>query len=1002
MSSKLLLQFRFLKSAFFLLLLSFTGCEFLNETHPQPKEIVINLQYTECLSNLLPVVEEYIDGKAKDEQIIYAWDCLGEALTEFEKSVQGRYEDRFTSRELAHFFEQYFLAEGQRIPKSLLIEAFKVKQLFVGGYIDSISRAEMRNSIQVFQDLKKITLNLNPYMKVYNLTWGLDEFQTIAENVSHFNNANLAIQQAAKDLAQVISKNGMPYVLDNVVTLLREFEAFSSKNWPWIASVEKTMPLIKKLKITLTGTDEALIGANEWQQFALLGARGYVQYLRYYYFIKSSVYSKGEAELAYLMDSVHDLFSYLGDMVDNKPTKLLTRTELLEILQALSSFVPNFKISDQLLIEAMKVKVVFFGGNVEYFEKSDFERAQKKLDDFKALTGAFLKYSDVFTLVWKPEELSSSSAQTHFTSAEDHLHQVAKALGKNMEAAYDLRDLVLLAIEIDSLYEIRFLGEKNLSAALIRYMPVIISVKNILFSDKNSIVAGNTGPREEEEAQNQWSQFLEVAARLYARYLSYHYFLKGKPLTEGKGLQALDVLVEDTTKKVIDYLIGKKQRRVIPIAELSALIKSVEEAKLLPENLTADLLNPLVPVLVNKILIPPEDRLDGKDPNGVTRVTTKEIRNLYSGWSKNQEFLDVIYKDEASLSAAYILTAIDATSNLSKLTERMELKMIFSSPLVLSFDSVGRIQFSQPPLNFKKKTATLINTARAAVQLGIRSYAMNLDRINKYEGITNEEANVLFHDVRPLVVKMGLISPDNIKFANSRFRDANLFTSVGNGDELADFRELSNLVLLITSGSKVDSLIYEKLESACQVQKPTSQKFDWKVHRDCVQSLYHQEIPSTFNSMPDWVNFHNGLTPEKFQQLHNSLLLATEAKIDANGWVNVGDLGLYAHLVQYIEGLFQLYDVNRNSILETEEAMQAYPRYRSILLKVSGLEKENELRGLYSWLLKNGKPPTTPADKAKFKMVWCKMKEEDWKLAADRSMLATILGFIAQAMAENP
>jgi hypothetical protein len=513
-------------------------------------------------------------------------------------------------------------------------------------------------------------------------------------------------------------------------------------------------------------------------------------------------------------------------------------------------------------------------------------------------------------------------------------------------------------------------------------------------------VVGGSG--REITPQNQWSQFFEVGARLYARYLSYDYFLKGRPLSEGRGLRALDVLVEDSTHKVFEHLIEKKANKLISFQELSNVIHGLDRAGFLPKSISANSFNELIPVLVQKILLPPESRLAGEIPHGLGLIATNELRLLYADWSQNQKFIDLIYQGLSANSGKTASEILEAINLAEPTNELMEMKMILTSPLTLSFDALGRIQFSQPPPKYRKSNATVINTVRAAVQTAIRSYAMDLNRIRRYEGITNAEANALYKDIKSFVVEMGMISPENIKFADSRFRDANLFTSVGNGDELADFREFSNLAILILSGIKVDSMIYQKLEKACLISKPTSQKYDWTVNVDCAKHVYRSEIPVTFNSMPEFIQFHEALTDAQFDQMYSNLLKAIEAKVDGNGQLNIGDLGLYAHVVQYIEGLYQQYDLNHNGTLETAEAMEAYPRYRSILLKVSSLTKENELRGLFAWLLKKGKPPTGLAEQANFKLVWCKQEEEKWAVAADRAMLATILGFIADAMATHP
>ncbi len=79
--------------------------------------------------------------------------------------------------------------------------------------------------------------------------------------------------------------------------------------------------------------------------------------------------------------------------------------------------------------------------------------------------------------------------------------------------------------------------------------------------------------------------------------------------------------------------------------------------------------------------------------------------------------------------------------------------------------------------------------------------------------------------------------------------------------------------------------------------------------------------------------------------------------------------------------------------------MLAFPTYRKILKDASGLKDEQQLKGLFTWLLKNGKAPEG-AEKLQF-LFWVAKGENGWKVNASREMLAKILGFIADQMSHN-
>lgn len=979
-----------------------SGCNLpLFEKPPESDPLRVELAgSTDCLSHVGPVLKLYFAGNANAPQLEATWNCMGKALETFEKSVKGRYEDRFTSRELARFLEEYFIEGETRIPDSLLLQVFLVKQLFVGGETKSITRTEIMNLRKVIETLRDLSLRLNPYIKVYNFGWTFNPQGARETQAQFFEKANMEMQGAAYELAALIARNGKPYKLESAVHLLKDLESFNEAKWTWLSEVEKAMPLIHHLKKSLAGGDPTEISPLEWQRFALLSGRGFIQYLRYYYFIKANKMEGNSALLIYLTRSIDDLFDYLGSMVAGKPGGKLTKEEILQMLQALTAFVPNLKVSDQLLVEMMKVKVVFFGGRVDWVQKDDFDKARSKLEAFRVLTERFLNYSDVYGLSWKGQNLSVEQRREHFRNAEKNLLEVSDQLGRIMENPYDLKDLVKLAEEFDQLYP----STRNtplLNQMTRRFFPLLISVKNILFNDQGSIVGVASGGRLRERLSpsDQWSLFLKSVAEFYSRYSYYVYFLEKESLTEQPGLFDFEALVVDTSR-YLEFLISRKPKGVIAFQELDEVLKALDSAEILPKNLKLSSIEGLLRVLMQKVLIEPAKRLQGVKPGGLTLEATTQLRSEFAIWAENQKILAANFRDvpmnegkPGSVLLEEINTAPDAVGI-------RELKMILDGPLALSFDEMGRLYLSKPPLNYRFSTVTTINLVRAATRLMIRSYAMDLGRVDSYAGVNLEEANALYADIKPLAVDLELLSPESHTFAQDRFRDANLFTPVGNGDSEMNFREGSNLVMMILSGIQLDGMMLSTMETSCPIEKGNGPKDKWTADVLCVSQYYQKQMPEVFKSMPDLMKYQSSLSGEGFRSFFFNLLKAAGYVPKSDGSVRISDLSLYPHVAQYVESMYQVYDADRSGTLNTAEAMKAYPTYRQILKDVSGLKDEKQLKGLFTWMLDRGKPPQGPADQAKFIAIWVPKGEAGWKINSERAKVASILGFIADALSK--
>src|SRR4051812_34916550 len=99
------------KIAFSLLFLSLLGCNIhLNEKPPIQRGF--NLKLTErlgCLSHSFQALRGFINGTASEPEIRETWVCFGDAIGIYQKFVQGQESDRYQAREVANFFQKYFL-----------------------------------------------------------------------------------------------------------------------------------------------------------------------------------------------------------------------------------------------------------------------------------------------------------------------------------------------------------------------------------------------------------------------------------------------------------------------------------------------------------------------------------------------------------------------------------------------------------------------------------------------------------------------------------------------------------------------------------------------------------------------------------------------------------------------------------------------------------------------------------------------------------------------------
>lgn len=1022
------------------LTVALTGCGLsINDKPPVVKNPDFRAgEKAQCLSEVLPTLSRFVQGTANSQSIEETWDCFAVGINLYSTYIRGRQENQYTPRELVKFFEDYFLKDV-KINDRLLGEIMKIKQIVVGGSADYLTRDELTRLVEVSKQFKVMSLKALPYMKVYTFNWKVSTYKTLENDVHYFEDANATIQEVAKDLATIISKNDKSYTISNMVVLMDEMSKLYGTNWPAVQDLEKVLPLVYKLKKTLAGGEEASIASNEWRRFALLGARGYIQYLRYYYFIKINEEAGGGPELVYIAKSFDDLFSYLGDMVAEKPQGFITRSELVEVLQALAQFVPDIKVSDGFLKEAMKLKKILFGGSIDYFAPGDFIKARSKVDTFRALTEKMMVYLPLYTGVWNAQLGSFPSNQRYFKEAEASLIEVFKGLGGMIEDSYDLSDLGKIAEEFEKLYPSQG-TDFSVTSYIRRYLPLMIASKQVLFSDNQTVVS-----------KEQWSPLMIVGGQLLGRALYYQYFVD-KPgasptgtIYHANGLVALGAFLRDSLN-VIDQVVERKPRQAILFADLEKLTEAANNAEILPKILDLKTINNLVRVVFLKILIRPERRIQGDPPLGLTKEATAMIRDEFAIWFEAQKFFeDEIFAGQpagAQISGKEILRHLPADPQAPIV--KNELRVIFESPQSRAVDPQGRLVISSQQYPYSLDSVDTTNLTRLLARLVQRSYAMDLVRVKDYLGINQAEANLLFADIKPFVVALGLLNEKDTSFADSRFREANLFTPRGNGDGLASFVELSDIVLDIFSGLKLDAMVKAKVLSTdpqvgCQIYRDSVDDKQ-KIKVSCFVDTYRRELDQIFSSMPmqrdymkalprcrkisqmPWItdpvlrgqrcpeggpcvaeeniNQYLATCAESFDGMLVSILKAAGYAPEGEGIVTIASTSLVPHVMQYIETMMQRFDRNHDGVLNNPESMSAFPIFKPILSTVSGYSDDKTLRGLLGWFMVKGKPPETIAEKAYF-YVFFRNSENNWDINTTQGRLASILGFIGDALSNK-
>lgn len=1188
-----------------------------------PKTEVYEFQGTACLSETSDTVREFIFGRASDGAVSAGWDCVGSAFDSFQRYVRGQSRDVYTPAELATFFEDNFFTPSDKgsISVGLQTELMKFKQMFVGGNREVVTRAEIQKTISLIADFKRISLRLNPHMQIFLRQW-IPEFRLTApdRDLPRFETANQEMQLAARELGILIQSNNSSYELDDFTAFFTELSAFYGENWSWIASVRKYMPVVKKIKKAFTGGNENSILPSEWPTMLLLSGRGYIQFLRYSYFVEPEEVTDRGLKLAFVARTIEDAFSVFEDLVKHKETGEVTRGEMNEIFEALSQAWPEFRTSDKLSLEFMKMKQVFFGGTVDAWAVTDFETARLKVGHLKILIERVMPFTAIYGIEWDVEGMPVDQVEKTLGQATEALRSSLVELGGELKAGYDTNDLLEFVREWKRLYPDEKPDTAALGFSFEDHVPVLQRVKNVIYEQNDTIIR-----------QQQWPSLLGYASRAFGTYLEYHYLLKGRDqrdpavmtgwqnlisratglaqdVVAGKGsgslttaeleelmsavrvvvpeipisrklseeymalkallfggagdrlavadfegvraklpdlrkiydllspyaevysldwkpsnagssadrifseaadalkeaaklfgtlaqgnydLNRLGVVVDelrrvaaerpkqdDPVKKYLPVIIrvknliyaqkdgvvrgnqwpglmsfagrgyaafleynyflgneknGFRKLHVVerwrswsapslqlvrdmvatkvdgPVTrtELMTLLRDLQKAGLISNEINLAGFDDVVQVALNRILVPVVDRLMGRGTNTLNVKTVDLIQKELSAYLRVQAFILQNIRTDQVLTGSTIRDRIakhlSRNSGMDEVSKDAfkDLSDILRSPVPLVMDGKSRwIITARARPGYNLDSLETHNILRLLSQYMVSSYASERSRIDSGAGVTLNEAERAFKEFRNFGIRQGMLEPDNLKFMSNRFREANIFMPRADGNQLASRMEIHELMFSIMSGIALDKMLQADLRRTCTSASGHYRSKSKMVSYNCLLSVYKRSIPRHMTATPELLRYQKGVPVAVFDQFFYNSLKGAGWVPREDGFVKLEDIGLFPHLLQYVELVYARFDADADMGIRVPEARVAFPAFRSLFRELaraeieSGRITENDLLGLFTYILRYGKPPGGLWEGLTQWLPW-RDNPGTWEHYADRSKMAEILGFIS-------
>ncbi|MBY0470586.1 hypothetical protein K2X30_05405 [bacterium] len=683
-------------------------------------------------------------------------------------------------------------------------------------------------------------------------------------------------------------------------------------------------------------------------------------------------------------------------------------------------FLGEVKISDSLLREIMGLKQTILGGADDVVTTAELQRIKELMEVLRVHAVRLYPYMPV-----TPEHLKTMPEE-QLNAAIAEMLAGAKSMGGTIESVgypYSFERFEKLLTEVAAIYK----GEG----------PRTLLSRMMLFKAFKEIAVG---PPYYQIQGSEWSRMFMVSSQWYALYLRYARYdyqsgLQQMSWRYGKGHQILMEIVGDS-RTLISEAIARHPDHVVGFSQLERLILGFKPDELPVQRETIRKF--LVP-LFTRILGGADGGSEGRSAVGLTQGAVNRLWEVVSRWSEGQSYLEEIYSkvassrgmssrpvDQLSFSPQELLkysanglidpAKCSPTKSLlfsaSDVHHEMDCLVAYSRSMLEPQDD--QIFFGPQNDDYRISFFDLSqkNWARQLSRIFLAGYSNQKTLEQNQLGVNIEEFKIFVSDLLDVLVDIRALDK---RFKDTaylrRFREANLFVYSANGNGLMELDEVSDLLVFLVSTKKLAERMHYGImkECGCILDNPKTPggpqecKLDDNfgkpmVDASCYKTRFFNSFETYFDHMPGLASYYRSIDSTLRRSMQDALIRASRAtRSGAAAPMDMGDSESLAGLIQYVEAIFSRFDVGKkhgDGTLQRDEAMQAYPVFKSELSKLAGVDSDSQLKAIFAYLLDNGKAPKADNifEKLQFWFLWIVLSPD---VNADREKLYQVFAQLA-------
>lgn len=975
----------------------------LKINEPAQQDKVTQLSSASCLEKAKIQFKKFTNAEANNLEVAESFQCYSKILQTFKAQVRGQNKGQFSRQELVQFVENNFIENKETFAPEFIAELIQLKVSAIGGDESLLTEKEL-------DQLSTLLIKLIPTMQLLNeempLITGKVQFNDLSnqEITAHIQKSKAQLQIIIHNFVDVLLAHSNQHSLNSVMKSLELFSQFAKSEITTQKKFYAARLLVSSLNSDLLQQNDNLT-ASGWKVNS-------VELLKAYEWALKVKYLQTKA-----LSTEQKLDFYQTTAIQG-----------LEIVEGWLRFAQVEVIQTESLNKVLDAASLFLA--LEQYQENS---SQKVISSFFKLKPLLFKVPSLHPLTINEIEILENVVNSLFTelknvqkiNSELKLFEQQKQ-GLSREQFIYYQNLFLLSLNnitqnfnsdfqfsilndfILNVFQLKLYDSEEHEVAYKNYYDLAVAAKLAFTGDTEPVIS-----------LSNLQTVLKLSGHLYFDYqfLTIQFFSPSN--YDLINVSEFSFFKTQLMTHLTQFISFQKNNEIKPEV-LVHLYAQLKLAQLIESDLTSESLEKFLITLTENLLTSSDDRLSGLRPKTITGQALNVLNLKLDEFYQGLEFLEKVKPSQSSsISLAELKSNFDLVENsLGSSSDKLSELLLWKKSLGLNLEpsrynqklnEFNYFTFDLTQLGFLSRNDLVLS--QLSLQLSkwlIQSFALDITRIQSLEGLNLNEADSVFQYQRQGLIELDIILPDNTTFMSSRFREANLFTNQADGNELVSYVELHDLIQHLNSGLNRAATLKPQLLNQClpAVVDFNKIKSSQLLDESCVLNVFYKSSQG-FEGLIEFNNFKFAASEELNKKYYLTLLKAAGYQQATSGTLQIklGDVSLLPHVVQYTDMIYARYDLNRDQSLIKEEALLAFPAFRSVIKQAlvvipNGSKiKEEQLPGVYMYLLKYKKPPKGLSESLKF----IKFIDDPslWVVNSSRQDLADILSFIAQALNDH-